>query len=162
MKLFYFDIRVFFYAGKSTPRYYSSVIEIKYPSIDTSFVNSGIWRIPNDTSHATSFLTLSPKLRSSLSIEFTISSCNLCSTHLLRLGLLNVTNPNQCEQSIEMPSLTLKWNLKNRHPIVNKLSCNNISTLWGAGGFVEPRCRHLSIDVIVNICDVFFRKLRKN
>lgn len=95
-------------------------------------------------------------------IEFSVSSGDFTSTHLLRLRLLDVADSDQREQPVEMPCLTYERYLERDHPVVDELCCDDIPALWSSRWLAEPRGSHLGIDVLVDVLDVFFRQLTPN
>src|SRR3954449_4751800 len=113
-------------------------MKIKNSTIDSRLKELLSWLVPNKNRHVTPFLSTSTQLGSTLSIELTISSSNLRTTHLLWLGLLDVAQPNQGEKPVEMPVLAFKWDLEGYHPVIDQLCSDNVSTLRSSWRIIEP------------------------
>src|SRR4051812_2054565 len=77
-----------------------STRNIEDTAINSRFVSSLSHLIPDKSCHAASFLSGCTQLRFTLGIEFSLTSSRLGPTHLLRLGVLDIANPNKREQTI--------------------------------------------------------------
>jgi hypothetical protein len=80
----------------------------KDTTIDACFISTTTRLVPSEYLHVTSFLSLSSQLSLALVIQFSIASSDLRPAHLLGLGLLDVADPNESEQTIKVPVLTLE------------------------------------------------------